>query len=179
MKKPWAGIALLLAAVLTLTACGNDPAEEPAAKGGAGFNDADVSFAQNMVPHHEQAVQMAQLAADSAKSAEVKKLAVGVQAALAPDIEEMTAWLEEWGEEVPSGSMDHGDMAQGDAPGTPGTTKDRERMFLTWMIEHHKGAVEMARTEQANGENDEALALAEKVEAEQAEIATLTALLEP
>ena len=192
MKKPLAGLALLLTTILTLAACGtDDPADSAADGGGGGFNDADVSFAQNMIPHHEQAVQMAQLAEGRASSPEVVELAAVIEAAQAPEIEQMTAWLEEWREEVPSGSMEHGDMGHGESSGMPGmmdaedmeqleTTSGPEwdEMFLTSMIEHHEGALAMARTEQANGENEDALALAEKVEADQeAEIATMEELL--
>src|SRR3546814_10035762 len=52
----------------------------------AEFNDADVAFAQQMIPHHQQAVEMAQLAADRAERQEVKDLAARVEAAQAPEI---------------------------------------------------------------------------------------------
>ena len=104
----------------------------------------------------------------------------------------MTGWLEAWGQEPPSDSMDHGDMGHGDASGgMPGmmdaetmdeleqaTGDEFDQMFLTSMIEHHEGAIEMARTEQANGENPDALALAQQVEEDQlAEIEKMKAML--
>lgn len=179
---------LLAAAVLTLAGCADD--SDPASD--AKFNDADVSFAQGMIPHHQQAVEMAMLAEDRATSPEVKELAASIQAAQDPEIETMTDWLNSWGEEVPDddmGGMDHGDMSGDDMSGMMSADDMGEleasdgsmfdQMFLTMMIEHHEGAIEAAQTEQAEGENPDALALAEKIEADQtAEIETMQNLLE-
>ena len=191
--------ALLLAAGLTLTACGTEDtsAGSGSASGSASaeFNDADVEFAQSMIPHHQQAVEMAQLAEDRASSPEVKQLAADIEAAQGPEIETMTAWLEEWGEEVPASGGGHGDMEgmedMDDTSDMPGMMSEDEmgdlesaegdewdEMFLTMMIEHHEGAIEMARTEQSEGQNPDAVALAEKIEADQtAEIETMEGLL--
>jgi uncharacterized protein (DUF305 family) len=195
MKKYPALLALLVAAALTLAACGSDDDQSGAGgaadSGTAKFNEADVKFAQDMIPHHEQAVQMAQLADGRAASAEVKELARDIEAAQAPEIDQMRQWLESWGEDVPSESMDHGDMGHDSPAEMPGMMDADEldelaqargaewdEMFLTQMIEHHEGAIEMARTERADGENPDALALAEKVEKDQqAEISTMESLL--
>lgn len=192
MRKTLATAAFLLAAALVLTACADNGDSDGAGEAGAQFNDADVTFAQQMIPHHQQAVEMAQLAQDRAASEEVKQLAEDIEAAQDPEIEQMTQWLEDWGQEVPSPSMDHGDMSGGDMGGEmPGMMDDTDMsmleeaqgaefdtMFLEMMIKHHEGAIEMARTEQANGENPDALALAEKVETDQsAEIETIKQLL--
>lgn len=196
MKKYPALLALLLAAALTLAACGSDDesgAGGSADSGTAKFNEADAKFARDMIPHHEQAVQMAQLADGRVKSAEVKQLARDIEAAQAPEIDQMRGWLESWGEDVPSDSVDHGDMGHDSPSEMPGMmdadeldtleqTRGAEwdRMFLTRMIEHHEGAIEMARTERAAGENPDALALAEKVEKDQqAEISEMKSLLAP
>lgn len=135
---------------------------------------------------------MAELAADRAASDEVRQLAEDIEAAQGPEIQTMTEWLEAWGQEVPSGSMDHGDMGGGDMSGDMAgmMTEDEmtmledadgadfDRMFLEMMIRHHEGAIDMARIEQANGENPDAVALAEKIERDQeAEIATMKQLL--
>ena len=194
MKKTTALLPLLLAAVLTLAACGSEETSDAGGESStttAPFNDADVEFARDMIPHHEQAVQMAQLADGRAESAEVKQLAEDIEAAQAPEIEQMSAWLESWGEDVPSDSMDHGDMGHGSPSEMPGMMDademnrlertrgaDWDRRFLTGMIEHHEGAIEMARVEQAEGENPDALDLAEKVEKDQqAEISEMERLL--
>jgi uncharacterized protein (DUF305 family) len=173
MKKSLALAAALLAATFTLSACGNDDGADQ-------FNDADVSFATDMIPHHQQAVQMAEMAADHAGSPEVKRLADDIAAAQGPEIDTMTGWLEAWGQDAPADSMDHGDMGHDSAGGMPGmmdaetmnelakaTGDEFDQMFLTSMIDHHEGAIEMARTEQGDGENPNALALAQQVEKDQ------------
>lgn len=191
--------ALALAAALALTGCtGTSPdAATPAGSSSsstpAGFNDADVTFARSMIPHHEQAVVMAQLASTRAKSAEVKDLAGAIAAAQGPEIRTMSGWLTSWGQAQPSGDgtgdmpgMDHG------AGGMPGMMSAAEmaslesargvafdRTFLTMMIAHHEGAIEMAKAEQADGESTDALALAKAIEAAQsAEVARMKALLD-
>lgn len=186
MRKNLATLALLAAAPLALAACSED------APDATSHNEADVTFAQEMIPHHQQAVEMAALAGDRAADPEVRELAADIEAAQEPEIETMTGWLEAWDEDVPTGSMDHGDMGHGSSDAMPGMMTAEEmadleqaagtefdRMFLEMMVEHHSGALEMARTEQAEGENPDALALAEKIEADQeAEIAEMQQLLE-
>jgi uncharacterized protein (DUF305 family) len=179
--------ALLAASLLTIAACGNDADTDA----GAGHNDTDVTFAQRMIPHHQQAIEMADLAEGRASSQEVKDLAADIKGAQDPEIETMTGWLESWGEDVPSedmSDMDHGDMSTGDMEGMMSEEEmaeleaasgaDFDRMFLTMMIEHHEGAIEMAQTEQEDGENPDAIALAEDIEeAQTSEIATMNELL--
>ncbi len=177
----------LLAASLTLAACGNEDGTDNS----AGHNDADVTFAQQMIPHHEQAIEMAELAETRAESQEVKDLAADIEAAQDPEIETMTGWLESWGEDVPDNSMsgmDHGDMSSDDMPGMmseadmaeleAASGAEFDQMFLTMMIEHHEGAIEMAKTEQSEGEYADAVELAEDIEAAQTEeIQTMQGLL--
>lgn len=151
-------------------------------------NEADVDFAQQMIPHHRQAIEMSELAADRAGSDQVRGLAEQISAAQGPEIETMTTFLETWGAEVPEemsmGDMDMGDMAGMMSPeqmeelgAAEGTEFDR--MFLEMMIAHHEGATEMAMTEQAEGENPQAIELAEEIEAAQTEeIAQMQELLQ-
>ncbi len=179
--------ALLAASLLTLAACGND--DETA--GGAAHNDADVTFAQEMIPHHQQAIEMSELAETRATSPEVKNIAADIKGAQDPEIETMTGWLESWGEDVPGGEMsgmDHGDTSADDMAGMmseeemaeleAASDTEFDRMFLTMMIEHHEGAIDMAKSEQEDGEYPDAVALAEEIEkAQTAEITTMNELL--
>ncbi|MET9832164.1 DUF305 domain-containing protein [Streptomyces sp. NPDC006385] len=196
-------------AALVLAACGGDgsgtgsPAGEPAtssAEAGAdatadAHNDQDVAFAQGMIPHHQQAVQMAEMAADRASSAAVKDLAARIRKAQDPEIETMSGWLTSWGEDVPSAmpGMDHSGGHSGGSAGSgmPGMMdqKDMDRlmkasgktfdtMFLTMMVEHHEGAVEMAATEKEKGQYGPATELADAViTAQTAEIREMNKLL--
>ncbi|GGQ97016.1 DUF305 domain-containing protein [Streptomyces pilosus] len=144
------------------------------------FNDADVMFAQMMIPHHEQALEMSKLADGRASDAEIKTLAADIEKAQDPEIKTMKSWLKAWGkpesaqESMPgmdhgSGGMDHGSgmsgmMSEEDmkkleaAKGT-----DFDRMFAQMMIKHHEGAITMAEDEQKKGRNATAKELAAAV----------------
>lgn len=188
-----AGAALSAAALLG-AACSSDDSTVSAPDAevaDVAHNDADVTFAQGMIPHHEQAVEMAQLAADRAESDEVLDLAARIEAAQAPEIEEMTAWLEDWDEEVPSGSgmEDHSGMGAGSGMGMMSAEDmealmgasgdDFDRMFLEMMIVHHEGALEMAESQIVDGEFPDAIALAERiVDTQQAEIDEMNGILD-
>lgn len=189
MKRTLMSITFAVVAALTVAGCGNDTdSNDSTGSGGAQFNDADVTFAQQMIPHHEQAVEMATMAQEQASSTEVKQLAAKIEAAQGPEIDTMTGWLEDWGQEAPSDSMGGMDDSGSDMSGMmsdaemesmgAATGAEFDQMFLTMMIEHHTGAIEMAKTEQQDGENPDAIALAEKIEADQtAEIAEMEDLL--
>jgi uncharacterized protein (DUF305 family) len=174
---------LLAALLLTVSACGSDTNET---KSDSGHNEADVLFAQEMIPHHEQAVEMAKLAATRAQGAEVKQLAADIEAAQGPEIETMTGWLKGWGEDSSMGGMGHGDMEMPGMMSTKdmnqlmgATGADFDQMFLTMMISHHQGAIQMAKDEQANGTDTNAIELAKKIESAQtAEITKMQGMLQ-
>ncbi|MCI3271806.1 DUF305 domain-containing protein [Streptomyces cylindrosporus] len=185
-------------AALALAACGNDSGSGGSGHEGHGssasasstgdHNGQDVSFAQGMIPHHQQALEMARLAAGRARSAQVKDLAARIEKAQDPEIRTMSGWLKTWGEEVPSAmpGMDH--SADSGMTGMM-DTKDMtalekasgaefDTMFLTMMIEHHKGAVEMAEAEKSKGSYGPATSLADDiVTAQTAEITEMNKLL--
>jgi uncharacterized protein (DUF305 family) len=119
-----------------------------------GASAADAMFAQMMIPHHEQAVEMATLAETRASSPEIKELAAEIKSAQQPEIDQMTAWLEEWGMPVMSG-MDA--MGEHGGHGMSGMLTDDQlqqladasgpefdRLFAEYMILHHEGAIDMA-----------------------------------
>ncbi|MDP4505482.1 DUF305 domain-containing protein [Nonomuraea turcica] len=151
----------------------------------AAFNDADVTFARMMIPHHEQAVDMADLAATRASDPEIKELAAKIKAEQDPEIRTMRGWLTEWGkpESDPEGHMGHGmpgmmsaqDMKKLEAA----KGKRFDKLFTEQMIAHHKGAIEMARTEQADGSNPQAKELAKTIETtQQTEVEQLRKILD-
>jgi uncharacterized protein (DUF305 family) len=166
------------------SAASSSPAA-PATPAAGPHNDADVMFAQGMIPHHQQAVAMSDmiLAKDDIDP-KVTDLATQIKAAQAPEIAQMSGWLAGWGENPsPSMGMDHdmggGMMSQADMDALDQATgKEAARLFLTGMITHHKGAITMAQHEVANGQNPEAVALAQKIITDQqAEITTMNQLL--
>ncbi|MFC8094859.1 DUF305 domain-containing protein [Streptomyces sp. NPDC057301] len=144
------------------------------------FNDADVMFAQMMIPHHEQALEMAKLADGRASDAEIKTLAADIEKAQDPEIQTMKSWLKAWGKpesaEESMPGMDHGSGGMDHESGMSGMMSDEDmqklkaakgtefdRMFAEMMIEHHKGAITMAEDEQKNGRNATAKKLAAAV----------------
>lgn len=152
------------------------------------FNDTDVTFVQMMYPHHAQAIEMAELVPDRTTTPQVLELAAAIESAQAPEMDQITRMLAAWGKPAPSsdmGGMNHGDDVSGmmspeqmaDLATMTGT--DFDTMWLTMMIEHHTGAIEMAQTELAGGRNGEAKQLAtDIIAAQEAEIATMNGLLQ-
>jgi uncharacterized protein (DUF305 family) len=189
LQRALTPLAAAAATALALTACGTaqDPAEPepaPTTEPAVAFNDADVAFAQGMIPHHEQAVEMAGLA-ESRAGDEVRDLAEDIAAAQGPEIEQMTGLLESWGEAPPEDMEDAGhgvmpgmmsDEEMAELEGAEGGEFDA--LFLEMMILHHEGAVTMAETEIEEGADPEAQTLAQDVfDAQQAEIEQMTAML--
>lgn len=205
MKRALALTAVALTATLTLAACGGDDTQststgstasseaQPSAAGtpaSGEHNDADVMFAQGMIPHHAQAIEMSDLVlgADGVDP-EVQELARDIKAAQAPEIEQMTGWLVGWDENVPTaegmGSMEGMDM---DMPGLmseedmtrleEASGEEASRLFLEQMIVHHGSAIDMAEMELESGLNDDAKELAQQIiDTQESEITTMTELL--
>lgn len=161
------------AAIALVTACGGTEEETTQSASESSeneeFNDSDVTFAHMMIPHHEQAVTMTELAPERAGD-EVQALAEEIQAAQGPEIDRMNTLLESWGQESVQDmeDMDHDDMTgmMSDEQMTELEEAEGEEfdtMFLQMMIEHHEGAVEMAQTELDEGTNPEARDLAQQI----------------
>ena len=146
-------------------------------------------FAQMMILHHQQAIQMARMAASHAQDPRVKELAARIEVTQAAEVRTMASWLRAWGQPVPTGgpemmspgpgmmSSPHPGMS---SPSVPGLMSPQEmsqlmaahgahfdRMFLQMMIRHHQGAIQMAETEQAQGINPAAKRLAHQIEVSQ------------
>ena len=185
--------AIALTALLALAGCagtsgggghdmsgmGPSGSEQP-----ADVNNADVMFTTMMIPHHEQAIEMADMVIDEdGIDPRVVALAKTIKAAQAPEIELMESWLDEWGTRM--GDMDDmGGMGDGMMSGTDmqaledATGDEASRLFLEQMIEHHEGAIDMAQTEVDNGENPDVISLAESIiQSQTAEIATMKEIL--
>jgi uncharacterized protein (DUF305 family) len=196
--------ALALTATVILSGCGSEapessplPGDEPSAS--AEFNQADVDFAQDMIPHHQQALIMSDMALQAASTDELQALAQRIKDAQSPEIEQMTGWLDDWGQVVPDLEalghmmMGHGDDdASNDMPGMMTVQQMRQmnqlmvggglafdQMWVQMMIVHHEGAIEMAQTQQAEGQSPDAIALAVAIEeAQTAEIAEMEQMLD-
>ncbi|WP_433350096.1 DUF305 domain-containing protein [Microtetraspora malaysiensis] len=147
----------------------DSPSESPSEAGdpgdAAGHNDADISFAKMMIPHHLQAIDMAGLARTQAGDQWIRDLAAKITEAQDPEIRTMKGWLDGWGEEplprdheMPGmlSKADIGKLAQAD--GSP-----FDRLFVTQMIKHHQGAIKMAEKEIASGAFADAKAMAKTI----------------
>ncbi|HEX5144181.1 MAG TPA: DUF305 domain-containing protein [Mycobacterium sp.] len=196
--------ALLCAAVLAffVTACGGNTTSHddhaghtdtnaPLITGApADSNAADVTFVTHMIPHHQQALELAALVPDRSTNAELKTLAQQIEAAQQPEISTMKAFLVQWngGESAgaaPTTTMDHGGMAMNGMVDDATMAKlktlqgaEFDKLWLQSMIAHHQGAVEMAKTELASGRNVDAKQLAQNiVSGQQAEIDQMQKML--
>jgi uncharacterized protein (DUF305 family) len=186
-------LILTLITLLGTTACGDDAPEQGAAPeaGDAAvtLNDADVEFAQGMIAHHEQAIEMAEIALDPSIGAgpEVVDLATRIQAAQDPEIDLMTAWLTAAGKPVAMDTSEGHDMSSMEGMMTAEemdelstlTATEFDQRWLAMMIEHHEGAISQSNAVTGAGSNSEVRALADQIIAtQQAEIDEMQALLQ-
>ena len=217
MKRSTTLTTLALASALALAGCGTSGAQEgagtdaetaaPAASASAAtstgaasgepiaaeHNDADVMFAQMMVPHHEQAVEMSEtLLAKDDVPAEVAEFAQRVIDAQGPEIERMNDMLTAWEAEPLADAEDMDGMDHGSGAGMSGMMSEEDmsaledaqgtgaaQLYLEQMTVHHEGAVEMAQEQIEQGQNPQAVELARQVVADQeAEIAEMEQMLQ-
>lgn len=178
-----------LSLTFVVTGCsaggGMQPPMGGAAQGASSeANAADQMFVTMMIPHHEQAIEMSDvvLAKDDIDP-RVLDLAQRIKDAQGPEIEQMEAWLDDWGmgHGGMGGGMDHGDgmMSEDDMEELDAATgADASRLWLQQMIEHHEGAVEMAEDEVEDGQHPDVVALAQQMaDAQATEIAEMEQLL--
>ncbi|MFD4674477.1 DUF305 domain-containing protein [Lentzea sp. NPDC058450] len=164
---------LAVASVLLLAACGSP----------ATHNSADVEFAQGMVPHHEQALQMSGMVTTRTENVHVIDLAKRIADTQRPEIERMNGWLTTWNAPVKASTHtshghteSHGMVELGNLGDLDGTEFDRQ--WLSLMIQHHRGAVDMARKHLSAGTDPETRKLAQDVVSHQEkEIAEMESLL--
>nr|WP_241742893.1 DUF305 domain-containing protein [Arthrobacter bussei] len=212
---------MCLTALITLSACGSSsggdmegmdmgqessPAAAPTARSGtaassgasdgpsAEHNGADVMFAQMMIPHHLQAVEMSgMILAKDGIDPQVTGLATTIRNAQGPEAETMTGWLDAWGEPLdPEDGMEGHDVGDMGGSATMNGMMSEDRMaelasaegpdasclFLESMTAHHEGAIGMAQNQIDDGRNPEALELtATIVKTQQAEIDEMEQLL--
>lgn len=196
MRNPLIALTVTATAVLAVAGCGGGsgnahsgisggssmPGMTSSTMPGGAHNAADSTFAQSMIPHHQQAVAMANLAGGRALNPKVTQLAQRIAGAQQPEIATMTGWLRAWGAPTPQPDMSNMPNMPGmsNMPGMdhsgPGILTDQEmgqltaasqgafdRLFLQLMIRHHQGAIEMATTEQRAGQNTDAIAMAKGI----------------
>lgn len=215
-RRRVAMVGAVAAGALTLAACGNGGESDknhgtpgtdhgssnaataapgsssPSAKGA--FNDADVTFAQMMIPHHQQAIEMAELSGSRASDTQIKELSAAIEQAQGPEINTLRGWLKGWGKpaspsmEHSMPGMDHGaggsgmsgimsDKEMAELKAAKGT--DYDKKFARLMTAHHNGAISMAEKEQKDGRNASAKKLAgDIIKGQTAEVDTFRKILD-
>lgn len=163
-----------------LGACGDD--DEPQVLSDTEHSAQDVAFASDMVQHHAQALAMVDLTIGRDLDPEVQALAEAIRAAQGPEIELMADWLVSWDEEVPETVRDHANADHGTPedlePLEEASDAEFDELWLAMMVEHHEGAVAMARTQLDQGTYRPAVELAgDIVEAQEAQIEQMRDLL--
>ena len=182
-----AGAALLIAAVLSscTSAADQDRAAQPPSSADvtaevAAHNTEDVMFAQMMIPHHRQAIELAALVPGRSTNSELLALATRIAGEQQPEIDTMKALLLQWDADPSAGHGGHGGMAGMVDEATMNRLMTLsgpafESLWLQSMISHHRGAIEMAETEIADGRSPDMITLAKNiVAAQQAEIDQMT-----
>ena len=180
LTLPTAALAAVIALAGCSTGSGSGGSTMPgmdhstgatSAPAAADHNGSDTMFAQAMIPHHAQAVEMSDMILKKqGVNAMVTALATKIKAAQAPEIEKMTGWLKDWNEPTQApgghsmtGMMSGDDLTKLDA--VQGT--EAAKLFLSQMIAHHEGAVEMANAEVRSGNNADAIQLGKDIAASQ------------
>jgi uncharacterized protein (DUF305 family) len=182
----WAGAALLGLMIL-VTGCSSDSGSTAAGSASSTFNEADVKFAQTMIPHNEQAVEMADaISAKQGVPPEITQLAQQIKDAQVPEVAALRGFLAGWEQPlIPDHSSEAHENWAAEGVLTPeemqalnaAAAGKGQRLFLRGMIKHHKGAIAMVQEEIDNGENPDAVKLAQGIkDGQSAEVKTMETL---
>ena len=167
MKK----IFLVLFSILLLTGCATTP------EANSEFSAADLKFAEEMIPHHEQAILMSDIALTNSTSEEVLALARDIKAAQAPEVELMGSWQGVRASTHMGHTMD-GMLSEAEIQNlrdAEGATFDR--LYLEGMIKHHEGAIKMAQKVLDSKNAEVATLAAAIIDAQEKEIAFMQELI--
>ncbi|MFN2478187.1 MAG: DUF305 domain-containing protein [Pseudonocardiaceae bacterium] len=200
MRRVFSAAGFGVVALLTAAACGGaltgtQPtagAPPPATSTASAHNAVDVAFAQQMIPHHRQAITVAGLAPTRTANPKVRDLATQIATEQNREIATLNSWLQAWHAPPAKDDLGAGSAMGGmDRAATVGMMSNQQmsqlaktsgpafdRLFLRLMIAHHQGAVQMATTELSAGRNPDAMHLATSIQRNQnAQIATMRKLL--
>ena len=162
---------VLVITALLLTGCAT------ATQSNSEYSSDDIAFAEQMIPHHEQAIEMAEIALINTTNPEVLQLAQEIKNAQSPEIELMKNWTGVKASTHAGHAMD-GMLSESQLSELrQAKGKEFDLLFLQGMIKHHEGAIEMAQ-EVANSMNKDVANLsAAIIQAQQLEIAKMNELL--
>jgi len=182
------------AAAIVLSSCGTAATQNQGLSASATSTDQvaahnadDVMFAQMMIPHHQQAVELAAMVPDRSNNPDVIALAAKIAGEQQPEIDTMKALLLQWNVDPNEMSHESGHAGMAMAGMVNDATMVRldslkgasfDMLWLQSMISHHQGAIEMAKTEIADGKSADLITLAKNiVAAQQAEIDQMKQML--
>ncbi len=176
-------IALAVVAMALLAACAQTEGNDTRAPATPQPNQADATFAQSMIPHHEQAIEMAEAIKARTTRPELVELAGDITTTQGAEIARMRGWLRAWGKPEAMAGMDHDQMGmpgmvdQGEMDELMGLRGARfDLAFVDMMTRHHQGAIQMANTELKDGSLPEVKHLAQQIiSAQQREVSQLAA----
>lgn len=199
MRIPTHHVAAAFLCAALLAGCGafQDPPEptrltappetwtETTAAGTPSFNDADSRFARQMIPLHEQALELAGLVPERSRNPEVRTLAEDVRVAREPQLEQLRVWLEEWGGQTGTDSADGAEPSTMQSPSggemvplAEQTGSAFDRLWLEAMLTHLEAGVTVAETQLAEGRYRPSQRLAEELlSTHRSEIARVQAML--
>jgi len=185
-------VGVVVGAVLALLFFARTPGDVPTALGAPGEDSAEVGFARDMVVHHAQAVQMAEIVRGKTESEEIRTLAANIALTQQAQIGQMQGWLQVWdlpptGTEPAMSWMGH--PTEGRMPGMAApeeldrlqraSPEEADVLFLQLMIPHHEAALPMAEAVLEETDREEVQQLAAAVATSQeAEIRVLQELLQ-
>ena len=186
-RKRAAALRLVIAAmgsIVLLGACGSDQGSDTGGGAEEAYNEADVTFLQEMTVHHEQAIEMAEMVEDRTDRPELNELAGNIIESQSAEIDEIEGMLEAAGESSEEGGMDHGgmgvSMSEEDMKALEASEGEEfDKMFSEMMIEHHESAIAMSNEVLDNGESEQVADLARGIiEEQEKEVEDLKAWLE-
>jgi len=197
MSSRIAAAFIALFAALLLTSCSGSEQhtdahttdESVSSAQPSGFNADDHAFATNMIPHHEQAIELAAMAPTHSTDQQLIALAAKISAEQEPEIKALRVFLVQWDENPddnasPDSHSGHGAMAGMVDEATMAKLQslqgaEFDTLWLQSMISHHQGAIEMAKAEVANGQNEDMKRMAQTmIDSQQAEITQMNQMLE-
>ena len=169
---PMRRLVLILLSLIVLTGCANGVEDSNGA-----FSSQEIMFAEMMIPHHEQAIEMSELALSNTTNPNVLALAEQISGAQEPEIELMKSWpgVDSMGHagHTMAGMLDENEMEMlRDSRGA-----DFDRLFLEGMIKHHEGAIEMAEMIIDSANSEVAKLGSSIIASQEAEIKAMKALL--